>query len=722
MLSIPAPPEYPIADMPPDQQKQRTMNTLRTVLFNRAALQPVLFVVEDLHWVDPTTVELLSVLIEEISDAKILALLTCRPDFASPWAESGDVLAIDLGRLQADDAMDLTQTVAGGRSLPKTIINEVVAKTDGVPLFIEELTKMVVESGWLEERADQYVLTGPMPPMAIPSTLHDSLMARLDRLSSVKSLAQLGAVIGREFSYRLVAAVSPWDPMMLQDGLARLVAAEFVYQRGIAPDVTYRFKHALIQDAAYQSLLMSTRQHHHQRIATALAEQFPEVVDSQPEVLARHYAAAGLADQAIPYWEAAAQRALQGFANQEAANHAARALELLDTQPETLNRWKQELHLQLILAAATTPVGGPHAAEPIYTRARELARKVGGTAEVFPALAGLAYAKIVQGHVQQARTLGDEFLELSEPLHDPVISSVGHWITAYAAWWQGDVVDVRRHSRQCLALCSPEQHRAGIAVYNNNPGIVCGYLDAMASWTLGFPSEAVEAMDHTVTHAKGLDHPYSLAVSLLFSAQLCQLRREPQLARVRAEEALAVSSEHGLHALSLWCLLPRGWALVQHGEVDAGIADIREAMDRRRAMGMGAVWPWFLTLFAEACGELGDFEEGIRATDEALEWVQRNDERLYASEAHRVRGELVRGRPATGAAEAEQCFEQALTIARGAGAKSWELRAATSMAAMWLEQGRRSESRNLLAPIYDWFTEGFNTADLIAAKALLEQL
>jgi predicted ATPase len=375
-----------------------------------------------------------------------------------------------------------------------------------------------------------------------------------------------------------------------------------------------------------------------------------------------------------------------------------------------------------MLGAASTFVSGPHSVEHIYNRARELARQVGSTPELFPALAGLAYAQIVRGRMHEARALAEEFLVLAEPLHDPLSLSAGHWVLAYTAWWQGDVVDVRDHSRQCLALYNPEQHRAGIAAYNNNPGIVCGYLDALASWVLGYPTQAVRAMERTVAHARDLGHPYSVGVSLLFAAQLSQLRREPEPARTRAEEALAISTEHGLHALAQWCLLPRGWALTQQGQVPAGIADITEAMDRRRSMGMGAVWPWFLALAAEAHSALGQFGQALSALEEADQWVQRNGERLYAAEVCRLKGDLLLRQEGSDPAQAEDCFEYALAIARDQHAKSWELRAALSMARMWAAGGRLQDAQDVLSPVYHWFTEGFETPDLKEAKALLDQL
>jgi predicted ATPase len=324
--------------------------------------------------------------------------------------------------------------------------------------------------------------------------------------------------------------------------------------------------------------------------------------------------------------------------------------------------------------------------------------------------------------MHEAGALSEEMLELAQRQEDPLALAAGHWMLAYTAWWQGDFIGVRSHSRQCLALYDPELHRAGFAAYNQNPAIVCGYLDALNNWVMGYPTQAVHAMERTLAHAYELGRPNSIGISLLFAAQLAQLRREPEPARARAEEALSLAAEHDLPAVGLWCLLPRGWAIAEMGDVPGGIADIREAMDRRRAFGMGAVWPWFLALLADAYRSLGQIDEGLAALEEAQQWVQRNDERLYAAEVYRLEGELVLRQEDPDPAEAEECFEQALTTARDQQAKSWELRAALSMARMWVEGGRLEEARDLLSPVYHWFTEGFDTADLKDAKALLEQL
>ena len=359
--------DYAPLSMSPEQQKQQTLHALLTILLRIAAQQPVLFVMEDLHWVDPTTLELLSLLVDQGPTARILALLTFRPDFSPPWTGRSHLTQVTLPRLPRRQAAEMMGQVAHGKALPPEVVEQVVAKTDGVPLFVEELTKMVLESGLLQEQEDRYELTGPLPPLAIPATLHDSLMARLDRLATVKALAQLGATLGREFSYDLLQAVSPWDEETLQRGLHQLVEAEFLYQQGLPPQATYTFKHALIQEAAYQSLFRSTRQQHHQRIAQVLEERFPETCETQPELLAHHYTEAGLMEPAVRYWQRAGQRAIERSANVEAIGHLSKGLQVLSTLPATVERIQPELQMQLTLGPALMATrgygarrGGPH--------------------------------------------------------------------------------------------------------------------------------------------------------------------------------------------------------------------------------------------------------------------------------------------------------------------------------------------------------------------------
>src|SRR5918992_1372858 len=421
LLSLPLPADYAPVLVSPEQQKQQTLHALLTILLRIAAQRPMLFVMEDLHWVDPSTLELLSLLVDQGPTARILTLFTCPPDFPPPWTGRAHLTQLTVNRLPQRQAVEVIRQVAHGKVLPPEVVEQIVAKTDGVPLFVEELTKMVLESGLLEERDERYELTGPLPPLAIPATLHDSLMARLDRLITVKSIAQLGATLGREFSYALLQAVSLWDEATLRRGLQQLLEAEFLYQRGLPPQATYLFKHALIQEAAYQSLLRSTRQRHHQRIAQVLESRFPELGDTQPELLAHHYTEAGLSEQAMSYWQQAGQRAIERSAHVEAVAHLAKGLKVLQTLPDTPERAQQELVLQTTLGPALMATKGFAApeVERVYARARELCRHMADTPQLFPVLWGLWLFYEVRGELQTARELAEQLLSLAQCQQDP---------------------------------------------------------------------------------------------------------------------------------------------------------------------------------------------------------------------------------------------------------------------------------------------------------------
>src|SRR5262245_3657350 len=454
LLSIPLGNGYVPLNVSAEQQKQKILQAILTILLRRAAQQPLLFVVEDLHWVDPSTLELLSLLVDQGPTARILTLFTFRPDFPPPWTGRSHLTQITLNRLTRRQVAEMSGRVAHGKALPPEVVEQVVAKTDGVPLFVEELTKMVLESGLIQEWEDRYELTGPLTSLAIPTTLHDSLMARLDRLATVKGVAQLGATLGREFSYELLQAVSPLDTVALQQALTRLVEVELLYQRGVPPQATYLFKHALIQEAAYQSLLKSSRQQYHQRIARVLEERFPEVTATQPELLAHHYTEAGLSALAVDYWQRAGQRTIQRSAHVEAVSHLTRGLEVLAALPDTAERTQHELSLQTTLGVALMAAKGQAAPEvgQAYARARELCRQVGETPQLFPALFGLWRFYLVRAEYQTARDLAEQCLSLAQRVHDLALLLEAHFALGVSLLWRGEVVAARTHLEQSIAL------------------------------------------------------------------------------------------------------------------------------------------------------------------------------------------------------------------------------------------------------------------------------
>ena len=429
LLSLPHPAHYPPLNLTPQRQRQKTHDALVAWLLEEAERQPVLAVWEDLHWADPSTLELLGLVLDQVPTARMLTLLTCRPEFQPSWASRSHLTQITLTRLGRPQVEAMITSLTGGKALPAAVVEQVVAKTDGVPLFVEELVKMILESGLVREEGDHYVLTGPLPPLAIPSTLHDSLMARLDRLATVKEVAQLGATLGRTFAYELLQAVSPLDEATLQQGLRQLVEAELVYQRGVPPQATYMFKHALIQEAAYQSLLRSTRQQYHQRIAQVLEARFPALVETQPELVAQHYTAAGCTEQAVPYWQRAGQHASERSAHLEAISHLTTGIELLQTLPETPERTQHALTLHIALGAALQMTKGQAApeVEHAYTQAHALCQQVGETPELVPVLFGLWRFYNVRSQLHTARELGETLLRLAQRAHDPALSVIAHY-------------------------------------------------------------------------------------------------------------------------------------------------------------------------------------------------------------------------------------------------------------------------------------------------------
>jgi predicted ATPase len=621
----------------------------------------------------------------------------------------------------------MIRQVAHGKVLPPEVVEQIVAKTDGVPLFVEELTKMVLESGLLQERDERYALTGPLHPLAIPATLHDSLMARLDRLAAVKALAQLGATLGREFSYALLRAVAPWDDGLLHQGLHQLVEAEFLYQQGLPPHATYLFKHALIQDAAYQSLLRSTRQQHHQRIAQVLEARFPEIVEAQPELVAHHYTEAGLSVQALPYWQRAGQRAIERYANLEAVAHLRQGLEVLATLPETPERTQHELTLQAALGASLMAVKGFSApeVERAYARAYELCQQVGDTPQLCLVLWGLLQFYIVRAEIPTALELGERLISLAQSIHDLDILLAAHNGLGTALPFRGELRAARAHLEQSLALYDPHKHHARVFFYLTNLQADSLAHLAHVLWLLGYPEQALQRGHEALIVAQTQEpiHAFTLAHVANLIAVVHHLRREERLAQERAETARRLSSEYGFAAelgrgTILW-----GWALAVQGQAE-GLVQMHQGLAAYQATG-AAVWrPYYLALLAEAYGRGGQSAEGLRLLMEAPAMVDHSGEHWWAAELYRLRGELLLAHEGAGhnAVEAEQCFRQALAIAQHQHAKSLELRAAMSLSRLWQAHGKRAAARQMLAEIYGWFAEGFDTADLQGARVLLAEL
>jgi predicted ATPase len=634
---------YTLPVLTPQHQRQKTLEALLAWLGKATEQGPVIGVVEDLQWADPSTLESLSLFIEQVPTARLLIILTFRPEFHPSWEIGAHLSQMTLPRLSPTLTQTMIMQMVRGKVLPTEITHQLVSKTDGVPLFVEELTKTVLESGLLREGEQRFELTGELRPLAIPTTLHDSLMARLDRLTTAKEIAQLGATLGREFSYELIRAVSPLDEGGLQKGLASLVDAELLYQKGQPPQARYLFKHALVQETAYQSLLKSRRQQYHQHIARVLEERFLETVEIQPELLAHHYTEAGLRAQAIPYWQRAGERAVARSANLEAVDHLAKALELLSSLPDAAERAQQELLLQTMLGPALSATKGYSApdVERTYARARELCMRVGETPQLFPVLWGLWAFYHAKAKLQTARDLGEQLIRLAQSVQDPDLLVEAHGALAQTLYLCGELTAAREHVERCLALYDPKKHHTHAFVYGEDPGVVCRGLSAWILWLLGYPDQARQRMQQTLALAQELAHPFSSAQTFSIAAVFHHLCQEAPDTQEQAEAAIALSTEQDFPYWLATGPIFRGWAATVQGQRGGVLAEMHQGLATVRQIGTEMMCPYFLALLAETCGRAGQVEEGVNLLAEALAMVNDNGECWYEAELWRLKGQLV---------------------------------------------------------------------------------
>jgi class 3 adenylate cyclase/predicted ATPase len=750
LLSLPHPAGTPPLTLSPQKQKQKTQEALVAWIIEEAEKTPVYCAWEDLHWADPSTLELLTLYLEQIPTTRVFTVLTFRPDFTPPWGAYSYLSQITLSRLGRSQVEVIVEQVTGGKELPKEIVQQIVSKTDGVPLFVEELTKTV-----LELEFDVGARHAVPLPLGIPATLQDALMARLDRLGPMKELAQLGATIGREFSYELLQTVSPLDESTLQQRLKQLIDAELIYQRGLPPQATYLFKHALIQDTAYQSLLKSRRQQLHQQIAQVLEERFAETKETQPELVAHHYTEAGLITQAIPYWQRAGERAAQRSANVEAISHLTKGLELLKALPDTAERAQQELSFQLALMTPLIATKGYAASEveQACNRARELCQRGGETPQLFRVLCGLYSFYMQRAALQTGRELSERLLNLAQSEQDATLLLLAHYRVGIALFYLGELTLTREHLEQGIPLYNPQQHHSLTFLYTgSNSGIACHAIRASTLWYLGYPEQARKGMLEALTLAQQLSHPFSLAWALSQAARLHYLRREGQAAQEHTEAQIVLSGEQGFPYWLAVGTIVRGWALAEQGKKAEGISQMCEGLAAHRATESNLDRPYYLAMLAEAYGEVGQAEDGLHTVAEALAAVNRTEERFYEAELYRLKGELTLQKLSVISCqlsvtdprplipdpqgEAEACFLKAVEVAQRQQAKSLELRAVMSLVRLRQQQATQYASRNTqheartkldearttLSTIYNWFTEGFDTKDLQEAKVLLEEL
>jgi class 3 adenylate cyclase/predicted ATPase len=725
LLSLPIPEHaYPPLTLSPQRMRQKTLEALVAILLELAERQPVLLVIEDLHWTDPSTIELIGLLLDQTPTASLLVLLTCRSYFHPAWHHRSYLTAIAVNRLSHTQVEQFVNRMTDGHTFPQEVLAQIVKKTDGVPLFVEEITKALVESGQFRAVDGHYELIGSFSTFAIPATLQDSLMARLDRLMTAKVIAQLGATLGRQFSYALLQAVAQLNDRTLHEELHRLVEAEIVYQRGVPPQATYTFKHALIQDAAYQSLLRSTRQQYHQRIAQVLTERFPDTAETQPELLAHHYTEAGLTEQAIAYWQRAGQHASDRSAYLEAISHLTTGSELLKTLPETPEHTQQALTLYLGLGAALHVTKGQAApeVEHAYTQARALCQQVGETPELVPVLLGLWRYYNTRAQLHTARELGETLLRLAQRTDDPALAVIAHYALGVTWLRLGALPAARPHLEDGIARYTPDQRTALVFRMGNDPGVSCRANAAMTLWLLGYPAQALARLHDAVALAHELSHPITLAWARCWAAVVSQFRRDVPTVYEQAEAAIALSTEQGFTQWAALGTSLRGWALAMQGQDEEGMARVRQGTATWLATGATLNVPYLCTLLADVCDHLGHPADGLQALAEAHTLVEQHEERYWEAEIHRLRGVLLLRQTMPQQEEAETWLQRALDVARRQEAKSLELRAAMSLGRLWQQQGKRQEAHGLLAPVYNWFTEGFDTADLQDAKALLEAL
>ena len=705
LLSLEFPKREPLANLSAQRKKERTLEALIWQLQALVRRQPVLMVFEDAHWADPTSRELLDHTIERIRELPVLLVVTFRPEFQPVWTGQPQVTMLTLNRLDRRDRSALIMQLAGARELPDDVVDQLVDRTDGVPLFIEELTKSILESGASLE--------------AIPTTLHDSLMARLDRLGPVRLVAQIGAAVGRQFSYKLLRAVSDVPDNELRTALDQLVASELVFQRGTPPEAIYTFKHALVQDAAHGSLLRDARQRLHRQIAEVLQQHSLALIDTQPELLARHYAEAGMAEQSAFFWTKAGTRSLARSAMTEAMAQLQKGLNQLALLSETVERKRQELEARVALGTALRAVKGFAAPETglAWSRARELWEEQGSPQEFINIPFAQATYHALRHERDLALSLIDEILRLSHRRNDASGLILGHSEMGETLMFAGEFASSRSHLERALKVRIPSFQSA---FFTHDPLLPARGNLAIVLFCLGYPDQALAASRATITEAERLSHPASLTLSCIFDAILLVLIGHNAALDARAGELIRTATEHGFALYRAQGQIFRGWAMVKRGNVSEGINLLRSGLGAYRATGSEVWMPHYRALLATAVEIAGEVEEAAALFDDALEAIERTGERWFEAELNRHKGELLLRQGHRDMAE--ELYRKAKSIAEDQQAKLWELRAAANLARLHRNEGRRADARAVVAPVYAWFTEGFDTPDLRDARALLDEL
>jgi len=717
----------PLAMLQPETIKARTFATLRELYLHSSQRHPLVLAIENLHWIDQTTEAFFASLVEGMAGARLLVLATYRPGYRSPWIEKSYVTQLVLPPLSAQDSRRMLRSLLPTEDIPESLVQQILAKAQGNPFFLEELVQALGEQGVLG-RGDAGGTTGQLPrPTAIqlPSTVQAVLAARLDRLPTAeKALLQTLAVIGPVISARLLSRVVDQADAELRQWLSHLQAGEFLYERPAEPELEYVFKHALTQEVAYASLPGEQRRVTHVRTAQAIETLYAQQLEDHYGELAHHYRHSGHPEKAVVYLQRAGRRAHERSATGEAIRLLTTGLELLQTLPDTPERSRQELAVQITLGQALMAAKGQAApeVEHAYTRARELCEQVGDTAQLHWVLGGLRGIYEVRGELAKARELGEEHLSLAHRAQAPTRLADAHTNLGLVLFYLGELAQAWAHLEQGMARNdSMQDWSATLRDGQQIPGVRCRRIAAWILWWLGYPDQALQQSHEAIRLAQEVAHPYTMAFALYFAGILHCLRREGQAAQARAEATIALARQHEFLGMLARGTKLQGWALAEQGQRAEGLAQMRQGLAAYQAAGL-EVSPWFLALLAEAYGHMGQADEGLSILDEALGPAHRHEERCYEAELYRLKGELLLAPAAEPHAAAEACFQQALEVARRQQAKSLELRAATSLSRLWQRQGKRHEAHQLLGDIYGWFTEGFDTADLQGTRALLAAL
>jgi class 3 adenylate cyclase/predicted ATPase len=730
MLSLPNDGRYPAPELTPQQRRQQTLEALTAQIEALTRQNPVLMIFEDAHWTDPTSLEVFGRAVDRIATLRVLLIVTFRPEFEAPWIGRPHVTALTINRLAQRDIDAMIDRVVGNKLLPTSVRQDIIERTDGIPLFVEEMTKAVLEAG-SESEARQTAGAVPSPALTVPASLHASLMARLDRLGPAKEVAQIGAAIGREFSHAMLAAVVRKPEAELGSALDRLIAAGLLFRQGVPPHATYLFKHALVQDAAYGTLLREPRRALHARIAEALESQFAETAETQPELLARHCTEAGLIEKAAGLWGKAGQRSLERSALVEAVAQLTRALDQIVTLTATPALRREQINLQVALITPLIHVKGYAAPETkaateqarlLIEQAEALGEPLDDPLLLFSVLYGFWVASYVAFNGDVMRELAAQFLALAERQGTTAPLMIGHRLMGVSLLTTGDVAEGRAHFDQGIALYDPAHHRPLATRFGQDAGVSNLSFRSLALWTLGYPAAALADADLAVRDAREIGQAATLMFALLHALRPNIQCGEYAAAARLVDELVALADEKGALLWKAFGMLMQGWLYGLTDRASDAVRTIATGITALRATGATTWITFWFACFAKANADLGQFYDAWRCIGEAMTTVETTNERWFEAEIHRVAGEIALLSPEQDAAKAEAYFERALAIARKQQAKSFELRAAWSLARLWRDQGKRDAARDLLAPVYGWFTEGFDTLDLKDAKALLDEL